>query len=123
MIIGKVTEMAPMPAPIPIAIVKNIIGEATKPFIMLLAIVAHLGYGGAFGGALALLIDPVTVKKAVGLSLALWIIMQIIVLPFIGWGVFGSAITPKIAVATLILHLVYGFVFGIFMDRKNIVKD
>jgi hypothetical protein len=37
--------------------------------------------------------------------------------PFLGWGAFGAAITPIIAVATLVLHLVYGATFGWLMDR------
>lgn len=43
--------------------------------------------------------------------------MQIMFLPFLGWGLFGTAITPKIAVATLVLHLVYGGVLGWPLDR------
>jgi hypothetical protein len=38
--------------------------------------------------------------------------MELMVLPLLGWGVFGSAITPKIAIATLALHLVYGGTLG-----------
>lgn len=102
----KGTGMAPMSVPIPIAIGKNIIGEVPTPLLMIFAIIAHLGYGGVFGGIFAVLIKPVTIKKGIGLGIVLWGIMQIIVLPFIGWGIFGSAVTPKISIATLILHLV-----------------
>ncbi len=34
-------------------------------------------------------------------------------------GFFGLAITPRIAVATLVLHLVYGFTLGWLLDRKE----
>lgn len=48
------------------------------------------------------------IKAGVGTGLlwgtGLWLIMQIIFLPFLGWGFFGAAVTPAIAVATFILH-------------------
>jgi hypothetical protein len=122
MITGKVTGIAPMPAPIPVAIVKTIIGEVPKPLIVILGFIAHLGYGGIFGALLAGLTKKVTVEKGISLGVILWFVMQITALPFLGWGIFGSAITPKIAVATLILHLVYGIVLGLFMDRKRVVN-
>ncbi|MBS1271014.1 MAG: hypothetical protein MAGBODY4_00143 [Candidatus Marinimicrobia bacterium] len=48
----------------------------------------------------------------------LWLIMQVIWLPILGWGIFGSNITPKIAVATLILHLIYGGTLGWLFARN-----
>jgi len=36
-----------------------------------------------------------------------------------GWGVFGTAITPKIAVATLVLHLIYGATLGWGLRRSH----
>lgn len=46
--------------------------------------------------------------------------MQLIVLPLLGWGVFGVAITPPTAVATLVLHLIYGPSLGWLIDRHSI---
>ena len=43
--------------------------------------------------------------------------MGVVVLPLLGWGLFGTAITPRVAVATLLLHLVYGSVLGWSLDR------
>lgn len=45
--------------------------------------------------------------------------MQVVVLPFLGWGLFGASQTPRIAVATLVLHLVYGATYGWLMDRPG----
>ena len=39
----------------------------------------------------------------------LWLGMGLVVLPFVGWGFFGPAITPVIAV---IFHLIYGVIDG-----------
>jgi len=119
MIVGLATGMSPMPKPIPAAIVEQVLGQETpKPLIMVLAAIAHLGYGGFWGAVLAATTRPVTIWKGVAMGLFLWLIMQVAVLPFLGWGVFGAAITPKIAVATLILHLVYGATLGWLLDRN-----
>lgn len=118
MIIGKASGIAPMPAPIPIAIIKHLIGKVPKLAIILLAIIAHLGYGGMFGAIFAVLTKRITILKGIGFSILLWLLMQLLVLPYLGWGVFGMSITPKIAVATLVLHLVYGITFGGLMDRN-----
>lgn len=117
MIIGMKTGIAPMPKPIPIAIVAKILGGGPKTLLMVLGFSSHLLYGGLAGAVLAHLTRPVTILKGIYLALVLWLLMQVLVLPYLGWGAFGSAITPKIAVATLVLHLIYGIVLGWLMDR------
>ncbi len=123
MILGVFTGIAPMPRPIPEAIVGGVVsnvlgGGVPKPLIMILAVASHFGYGGFWGAVLAILTRPVTIWKGIGLGIFLWFIMQIVVLPLLGWGFFGVAITPLIAVATLILHLIYGATLGWLLDRK-----
>ncbi len=120
MIIAKVTGISPMPKPIPLAIVAKIFGKQTAmPVLMILGIVSHLAYGGTWGAVLSAVAKPVTLFKGILLGAALWLIMQLVVLPFLGWGIFGIAITPKIAIATLVLHLVYGSILGWGLARKN----
>lgn len=118
MIVGMLSGLSPMPEPIPVAILGKILGGGLpKPALMALGAVAHLAYGGTFGGVLAAVTAPVTVWKGVVLGVALWLVMQVIWLPFLGWGMFGMAITPMIAGATLVLHVVYGATTGWLIDR------
>lgn len=118
MVIGMATGVAPMPEPIPRALVIVVFGAGlSPPLLMLLAAGSHLAYGGVWGGVLARLTSPATVWKGLGLGVFLWLVMQVAVLPVLGWGLFGTAITPKIAVATLVLHLIYGGVLGWGLDR------
>lgn len=117
MVIAMVSGVSPIPEPIPKAVVVAILGSAPKPVVMGLAIGLHLAYGGAFGAFLARTARPVTLASGLGLGVALWVLMQVAFLPFLGWGAFGTAITPKIAVATLVLHLAYGGVLGWTVDR------
>lgn len=124
MILGMATGMSPMPRPIPAAIIGNLGGGGLpQPAMMGIAALAHLGYGGSWGGVLARATRPVTVWKGLGLGVALWIVMQVLVLPFLGWGFFGTSVTLEIAVATLVLHLVYGAVLGGLTDRHMVSRE
>ena len=120
MILGMATGLAPMPKPIPAALVGTLTGGALpQPVLMAMAVVLHLGYGAFWAGALSAVTDRITLWRGVALGVGLWLIMQLAVLPFLGWGLFGTAQTPKIAVATLVLHLVYGGTLGLLADRDT----
>lgn len=118
MIIGVSTGLAPMPRPIPLALAGLVLGSGVPQLLlMVVAVASHLAYGGVWGGVLAISTRPVTVMKGIGLGVFLWLLMQVIVLPVLGWGVFGTAVTPAIAGATLVLHLIYGVTIGWLVDR------
>lgn len=118
MLIGVGTGLSPMPAPIPMAIVKGILGNIAKPLLVGLTIIAHFGYGATAGVIFGYLFkEKSSIRYGLGWGVFLWLIMDLIVLPLLGWGVFGIAITPKIAVATLVLHLIYGGTLGWGMSR------
>lgn len=119
MFLAVVSGKSPMSQPIPKAVVTQLFGSyLPKPMLMALAIGLHLGYGGVFGAILAWIARPVTTRNGLGLGVGLWALMQVTFLPFLGWGLFGTAITPAIAVATFVLHLVYGGVLGWALDRE-----
>lgn len=56
-------------------------------------------------------------RRGCGYGVLLWLLMGLVFLPALGWGFFGTAITAAIAVATLVLHLVYGGTLGWTLDR------
>lgn len=111
--------ISPMPKPIPAALVSHTLGLAPNPLLVVLAVLAHFAYGAAAGAVLAGLVRKVTVWHGIAYGVALWALMDLAWLPYLGWGLFGSAITPKIAVATLVLHLVYGIMLGLLLDRRR----
>ena len=120
MIAGMTTGVAPMPEPIPAAIIHALLGSSLPaPLLSALAIGSHLAYGGFWGAVLVLLRPRVTIWEGLALGAALWLLMQVVALPALGWGFFGTTVTPAIAVATLVLHLVYGTVLGWSLGRKN----
>ena len=102
-----------MPSPIPVALAHWALGNLPKPVLMITGGIAHFLYGGVAGAVLfTVLRERVNVLWGMGFGVLLWIGMQIIFLPLLGWGLFGSAVTPRIAVATLVLHLIYGAILG-----------
>lgn len=113
MMVGMATGISPIPEPIPVAIVTGIFGaNLPQPLIVILAAGSHLGYGGFWGAVLQRATATVTIGTGLGMGALLWLLMQVAVLPLLGWGAFGFAVTPTIAGATLVLHLVYGGVLG-----------
>ena len=117
MLLAMVTKVSPMPAPIPVALVKWAFGALPQPALMLIGMIAHFLYGGIAGLVFSLIFRKANLWKGFVWGILLWLGMQLIFLPLLGWGAFGSAITPKIAVATLVLHLIYGGTIGWGLSR------
>ena len=75
--------------------------------------------------------QPYQLKQALGLSLLMWILMQVVMAPVIGWGLFGTGAshldgtplalgpTPKYLLVTVVFHLIYGVVLGLVAKRFN----
>lgn len=118
MMIGMASGVAPMPEPIPKALVKLVLGTALPaPLLMAASAGSHLAYGGASGALLVCLYPDAGRWAGLGMGGFLWFVMQVAVLPLLGWGLFGMALTPKIALATLVLHLIYGATLGWGLGR------
>lgn len=119
MLAGAAIGASPMPKPIPVALVAHTLGSLPRPALIALAALAHLSYGATAGAALAGLLKRVTVRKALGYAAGLWALMGLLWLPYLGWGFFGTAVTIKIAAATLLLHVIYGLTLGLSLDRAK----
>ncbi len=108
-----------MPKPVPAALVEHTLGAIPQPAVLVLAVIAHLTYGATAGALLAGMVGRVTGWAGVGYAVALWAAMGLVWLPYLGWGLFGTTQTPQIAVATLVLHLIYGLTLGLLLDRER----
>lgn len=104
--------VSPMPRPIPAALVAHTLGPLPKGIVVASGLVAHLAYGGAAAALAAAFLRRVTVWAGLAYGALLWLVMGLVWLPYLGWGLFGTAAAPPIAMATLVLHLVYGAVLG-----------
>jgi hypothetical protein len=118
MLAATATGVSPMPKPIPAALVSHTLGALPRPGMVALAVAAHLVYGAATGAALAGLVRRATVWTGAAYGVVLWALMGLVWLPYLGWGLFGTAVTPKVAEATLVLHLIYGITLGLLLRRS-----
>ncbi|MCO6440866.1 MAG: hypothetical protein J5I81_07230 [Nitrococcus mobilis] len=48
-----------------------------------------------------------TFGRAIGLGLALWVVLLVIFFPIIGWGLLGLGVGAKLIVASLIPHILF----------------
>lgn len=118
MMIGMATGVAPMPEPVPAALVTRTLGTLPQPAVLVLTVAAHLCYGALAGAVLAGLLRRVTVWSALAYAAVLWAVMGLVWLPYLGWGLFGISVAPSVAAATLVLHLIYGLMLGLLLDRN-----
>lgn len=118
MLAGTLTGVSPMPRPIPIALLAHTFGGLPMPALLGLGLLAHLAYGAGAGLVLAAATRRVGLLVGLGYGALLWLLMGLVWLPYLGWGLFGTAITPAIALATLALHLIYGGVLGLLLGRR-----
>lgn len=122
MLAGVATGVSPMPKPIPVALVVRTLGIAPGPVLIVLAAVAHLAYGTGAGAVLAGFVGRIAVWHGLVFGGLLWVVMGLAWLPFLGWGLFGTGLTPKIAVGTLVLHLVYGLTLAMLLARRHTAR-
>ncbi|WP_198586772.1 DUF6789 family protein [Glycomyces xiaoerkulensis] len=118
MLAATATGISPMPKPIPAALVAHALGELPRPGMVALAAGSHLAYGAVAGTALAGLFRRVNLWTGAAYGAALWVLMGLVWLPVLGWGPFGTSVAAPIAVATLVLHLIYGIVLGGLLGRS-----
>ncbi|PRW63044.1 hypothetical protein [Actinopolyspora mortivallis] len=119
MFLGTAVGVAPVPRPVPVALTSQTVGTPSQQVLLLLAGFAHLSYGAVAAAVLAGSVRRVSVRAGIGHGVLLWALMGLVWLPYLGWGLFGIAVSPRVAVATLVPHLVYGTTVGLGIDRHR----
>lgn len=51
---------------------------------------------------------------ALGLAAILWVVILAVFFPVVGWGLAGTAVSPKLIVASLVPHLLFGLLLWAF---------
>lgn len=126
LLLGMAMGGSLLPEAVPMAVMESVLGSDTGMGILLFAtVVGHLIYGGFWGAALAALMPPISETRGVMLGVFLWLVEQLIVVPALGWGVFGTAMVPTIAASTFVFagtsflfHLVYGQTYGMLLVKE-----
>jgi uncharacterized membrane protein YagU involved in acid resistance len=81
--------------------------------------IAHFVIGAIFGLIFAGVFGAVdktgAVLRGIGLGIAGWLVMMIVLMPMVGGGVFGLSMPSgmMVPVATLLLHVIFGAVLGV----------
>jgi hypothetical protein len=90
--------------------------------LTLATLVLHLGYGAAAAALFAFLARPMSVGRGLAFGLALWIVMQMSVVPWTyHWLEFGLGHGyPWTGVFALALHLCYGATLGWLGGRDDL---
>lgn len=81
--------------------------------------VGVVGYGVAFTIALKIASTQKSVILGIVLAIIFWLVMMIALMPMMGKGLFamGMELGPKPAIATFVLHIIFGFVLGYTAGR------
>lgn len=56
------------------------------------------------------------IRTALGLAAFLWVVILAVFFPIVGWGLAGLAVSPKLIVASLVPHLLFGLLLWAFDD-------
>lgn len=126
----EVTGLAPFNVPPSAAFLYNIGVEGSG-----YALALHFCYGTLWSYVLVFTFEEdVSVAKALGLSVVLWIFMMVVYSPLIGGGMFGFGYAHLLEAghplylesgfsyltSTLLLHLIYGAVLGAVNAYRDI---
>jgi len=100
--------IAPMPAPPSLALARLLLGPGVPLPVGLLF---HVAYVTAWSMAyVALVRDRPTVWTALGLGLALWVVVLVVFFPLFGWGFLGLGVGPTLIPASLVPHLLFAVI-------------
>ena len=96
-----------------IALLGMIVGSPGMPLV---GWIAHFAIGTVVWGILFALIAPrlpgAYWARGIDFSIGAWLAMMIVLMPTVGKWLFAQNAGPPVAIATLVLHLIYGVVLG-----------
>ena len=118
--------ISPLPKPLGLAFAETILGVTLPlPVGLLFHVVYVTLWSVAF---VAFCREQLSLRNALLLALVLWILVLAVFFPVVGWGFLGLAISPKLIVASLVPHALFGvFLWGLcrfaFKSRIGTTAD
>ena len=112
MVTALKSGVSPLPKPLGLAFAETVLG---RPLPLPVGLLFHTAWVTAFSVIyVGLFRDALTFLRALGLGLALWILVLVFFFPVVGWGFLGLAVTPKLIVASAAPHLLFAvFLWGL----------
>ncbi len=104
--------VSPLPKPLGLAFAETLLGRSLPLPVGLLFHVVYV----TFWAVIYVVVFRArrTLVSALLLGLVLWLIVLIVFFPVVGWGFLGLSVGPKLIVASLVPHLLFGvFLWGL----------
>jgi hypothetical protein len=108
MVTGLKTGVSPMPKPLALAFASTLLNAKLPLPVGLLFHVAWVTLWSVI--YVALFRDRLTFVRALGLGLALWVLVLAVFFPYVGWGFLGLGVSPMLIAAALVSHLLFAVV-------------
>lgn len=105
--------VSPFPKPPSLAFAETLLGR-TLP--MPVGLLFHTAYVTFWSVVFVRFFPRKNLLTALGLAVALWVVILVVFFPLVGWGVAGLAISPKLIVASAVPHLLFGLLLWV-LDR------
>ena len=99
------TGVSPFPKPPSLAFAETLLGQ-TLP--MPVGLLFHTAYVTFWSVVFVRYFPRKTVLTALALAAVLWVGVLAVFFPVVGWGFAGLAISPKLIVASILPHLLFG---------------
>ncbi|MEX2500606.1 MAG: DUF6789 family protein [Wenzhouxiangellaceae bacterium] len=80
-------------------------------------VIGVLVYGLAFANLRGVLPGGSNTVKGMVLGIMGWLVMMLAIMPMMGAGIFAMNMGMMAAVATLVLHIIFGLVLGLTYDK------
>ena len=104
--------LSPMPKPLGLAFAETVLGRTLPLPVGLLFHIVYVAFWSII--YVSLFRDDLSLIRALVLSALLWIAILLVFFPVVGWGFLGLAISAKLIVASLVLHVLFAmFLWGL----------
>jgi hypothetical protein len=110
MLVAKLENVSGPPDPLAVAFAARLFGKATLGTALLpVGLLLHAGYvTTATVAAVAVLRRPLRPAAALSVALGLWVLAGVIIVPYVGWGLFGAGLGAAAVLNILAVHILYG---------------
>jgi hypothetical protein len=105
-VLASKTGISPLPKPLGLAFARVLLGDVPLP----VGLVFHLVYVTFWSVVYVRFFDRLTFPRALGLALALWVLVLVLFFPVVGWGFFGLEVSPALIVAALASHVAFAVI-------------
>ena len=118
MMLVMIMGFAPLPEPFPFMVIKVMFSPIESVLLLVtITIIAHFVYGSFWSAVFVSLFPEGRLGSGIAWGVFLWVVMNIVWLPFIGMR-YSATLKPDISLITLLFHLIYGVTLGYLCSKR-----